>query len=187
MTMTVILIAVILGVVGLDQLSKYLVMANMTEGETFRLIPHLLHFTYVRNEGAAFGMFSDQRWIFMVFSTIAIVGVGVYLFRFCKLDRLTKISLAMIIGGGIGNMIDRIAWGSVVDFLELPFLWLPILNMYFPVFNVADSFVTVGAVILIVCMIRMEVKESKKAKEKKDESVTEEPKEEPKENDHDSE
>ncbi|MBQ3640264.1 MAG: signal peptidase II, partial [Clostridia bacterium] len=64
-----------------------------------------------------------------------------------------------------GNMIDRVAMGSVVDFIELPFLWLPVLNMYFPIFNVADSFVTVGVVILIVCLIRLQVLEWRAAKQ----------------------
>ncbi len=168
MITAIILAAIILGVVGLDQLTKHLVLAYLANGESVRWIPHVVHFTYVRNEGAAFGMFSDHRWVFMVFSSVAIVALGVYLFRFCKSDMWVKVSLAMVIGGGIGNMIDRIAWGSVVDFIELPFLWLPLLNMYFPIFNVADSFVTVGAVILVVCLIRMQVRETREEKKKKE-------------------
>lgn len=164
MAIVLILAGVILGVVGLDLLTKQIVLANLAEGQTVEWIRGVVHFTFVRNEGAAFGMLADHRWVFMVFSSLAIVGLGVYLFRFCRADRLTKISLAFIIGGGIGNMIDRIAFGSVVDFIELPFLWLPVLNMYFPIFNVADSFVTVGVVILVVCLIRMQVRESRAAK-----------------------
>lgn len=168
MVTVLILAGIILGVVALDQLTKYLAVIWLDGAESVRFIPHVLHFTFVRNEGAAFGMLSNHRWVFMVFSTVAILALGVYLFRFCKENMWIRVSLAMVIGGGIGNMIDRIALGSVIDFLELPFLWLPVLNMYFPIFNVADSFVTVGCVILIVCLIRAEVREVKKEKAKKE-------------------
>ena len=160
-----ILVGVVAGVVGLDQLTKYLALTHLDEATSVPWIRGVVHFMLVRNEGAAFGMFSDHRWVFMVFSSVAIVGLGVYLFRFCKADMWIKTALAMVIGGGIGNMIDRVAMGSVVDFIELPFLWLPVLNMYFPIFNVADSFVTVGVVILIVCLIRLQVLEWRAAKQ----------------------
>ena len=171
MTVILILAGVILGIVGLDLLTKQIVLANFTEGQTVEWIRGVVHFTFVRNEGAAFGMLADHRWVFMVFSSLAIIGVGVYLFRFCKADLLTKLSLAFIVGGGIGNMIDRVAFGSVVDFIELPFLWLPLLNMYFPIFNVADSFVTVGVAILAVCLIRMQIAESRAEKQKKEQAA----------------
>lgn len=167
MVTVLILAGIILGVVGLDQLTKYLVLSHLDEAVSVPWIRGVVHFTLVHNDGAAFGMLSDHRWVFMVFSSIAIVGLGVYLFRFCKSDLWIKTALAMVIGGGIGNMIDRVAMGSVVDFIELPFLWLPILNMYFPIFNLADSFVTVGVVILIVCLIRLQVLESRTERAKK--------------------
>lgn len=163
-----ILAGVILGVVGADQLSKQIVLAKFAEGESVEWIRGVVHFTFVRNEGAAFGMLANHRWVFMVFSSLAIIGLGVYLFRFCKSGWWIRISLAFIIGGGIGNMIDRIAFGSVIDFIELPFLWLPVLNMYFPIFNIADSFVTVGVVILVVCLIRMQILEIRAEKRKRE-------------------
>lgn len=162
-----ILAGVIVGVVGLDQLTKYLALAHLQEDISVPWIRGVVHFTLVHNEGAAFGILSDHRWVFLVFSSVAIVGLGVYLFGFCKMDLWIKVALAFVIGGGIGNMIDRIAIGSVVDFIELPFLWLPVLNMYFPIFNVADSFVTVGVAILIVCLVRLQVLEMREEKRKK--------------------
>ena len=162
MATILILVAIILGIVGLDQLTKWIVVENLSLGSSYEWIRNVVHFTYVRNEGAAFGILSNHRWVFLVFSTIAIVAIGVYLFRFCKQNWAVKISLAFLVGGGIGNMIDRIAFGYVVDFIEWPWLWLPGLNMEFPIFNVADSFVTVGVVVLAVALIRDIVREEKK-------------------------
>ena len=160
-----ILAGVILGIVGLDQLTKWLVLQNLPLGSSYEWIRKVVHFTYVSNEGAAFGILQNHRWVFLVVSSVAIVGLGIYLFGFCKQNWVVKISLAFLIGGGVGNMIDRLAFGYVVDFIELPWLWLPVINQYFPVFNVADSFVTVGVVILAVSMIRDAVREEKEKRQ----------------------
>ena len=144
--MTVILIAVIIGVIGLDQLTKWLTVVNLDLHETFPLWQDVFHFTYERNTGMAFGMLKDHRWVFMVFSTVAIVALLVYLFRFRPESRWMQISMAFIIGGGIGNMIDRIFLGYVVDFFDFRLI-------NFAVFNVADSFVCIGAGMMIVYLL----------------------------------
>ncbi len=158
--MTALLIAIIVGSVALDQLTKWLAVVYLSGQPSFPLWKDVLHFTFVKNEGAAFGILKDQRWVFMVISTIALLALSVYLFGFCKKDRpFVKITLAMIIGGGIGNMIDRIALGYVIDFIDFTLI-------DFAVFNVADSFVTVGAFMLMGYLIRdmiLEVKAEKKA------------------------
>ena len=156
-----ILIAIIFGSVALDQFTKYLTVIYLQpEGAagSFHLWENVLHLTYVKNPGAAWGMLANHRWVFMTFSTIAIIGLGIYLFGFSKDHKWVKISLAMIIGGGIGNMIDRICWGFVVDFIDFTLI-------NFPVFNVADSFVTVGAGILMVYLIRDFIAEARAAKQ----------------------
>ena len=158
--MTVILIAVIAAVIGLDQLTKWLTVVNLAEYESFPVWQDVFHFTYVKNTGMAFGMLKDHRWVFMVFSTIAIVALIVYLFRFRPESRWMQISMAMIIGGGIGNMIDRIFLGYVIDFIDVTLI-------NFAVFNVADSFVCVGAGIMIVCLIIDLIKEIKLEKAQK--------------------
>lgn len=164
-----ILISIIIGSVALDQFTKYLtVLYLQPEGAegSFHLWEDVLHLTYVRNEGAAFGMFADHRWVFMTFSTIAIIGLGIYLFGFSKDGKWAKISLAMIIGGGIGNMIDRIWLGYVVDFIDFTLI-------NFAVFNVADSFVTVGAGMLMAYLIRDFIIELRSSKNKNEqEKVT---------------
>ena len=155
MIQILILALVILGVVGLDQLTKALAVAYLQPQGEIPLWKGVLHLHFVRNEGAAFGMFSNHRWIFMVFSTVAILGLTVYLFRFCKEKMWAKVALAMVIGGGIGNMIDRLSTGSVVDFIYVALI-------DFAVFNVADSFVCVGAGILAVYLILTAIREEKR-------------------------
>ena len=158
--MTVILIAVIAAVIGLDQLTKWLAVVYLQGEASFPLWKDVLHFTYVENTGMAFGMLKDHRWVFMVFSTVAIVGLLIYLFRFRPEGRWMQIAMAMIIGGGIGNMIDRILLGYVVDFIDFTLI-------NFAVFNVADSFVCIGAGIMILCLVIDLVKEIKQERVQK--------------------
>lgn len=153
----ILLIALIVGAVGLDQLTKWLAVTYLQGNPSFPIWKDVLHLTYVENRGAAFGMLSEHRWVFMIVSTVAILGLAVFLFRFAPKNRVARYSLAMIIGGGIGNMIDRLLLGYVVDFIDFTLI-------DFAVFNVADSFVTVGAFLLMGYMIWDTVKESKKNK-----------------------
>ncbi len=148
-----------LGVIALDQGSKLLVLSTLY-GERLELIPNILRFTYVENRGMAFGLLADHRWVFMVFSVVGIALVGLYFYFFAK-TLLSRTALALIIGGGIGNMIDRIRLGFVVDFIDFcafPQLWSW-------VFNIADAAVCVGAGLFILDLLLDTIKElrSKKA------------------------
>ena len=165
---------VILLIVLVDQLTKWLVIANLEVGESINLIPGIFRFTYVQNEGAAFGMLSDHRWVFMIISSVAIVGMFLYLWKLRPDSRWASCAIAMIIGGGIGNMIDRIYWNYVIDFID--FCAFPSVWMW--VFNVADACVCVGAGILAVwCVISMiqEAKAEKAKKQQAEESQTGDP------------
>ena len=153
----VVLIAIIAGVIGLDQLTKWLAVVNLQGEPSFPLWPEVLHFTYAENTGMAFGMLKDHRWVFMVFSTVAILGLAVYLFRFRPESRWMQVSMAFIIGGGIGNMIDRIALGYVIDFIDFCGIWAY-------VFNGADSAVCIGAGLMILYVIMEIIKEFKAKK-----------------------
>lgn len=157
----IILISIIVGGILLDQLTKILVLKLMDLYDSITIIPGMLNITYIQNEGAAFGMLSDHRWVFMLISTIAILGMGVYLFGFCKERALLQVGLALIISGGIGNMIDRTAYGFVVDMIDFC-----LLDFWMWIFNVADSFVCVGAGIVIYALILDMIKESKENKKK---------------------
>lgn len=144
--MTIVLIAIIAGIICLDQVTKWLAVVFLQGEASFPLWREVLHFTYAENTGMAFGMLKEHRWVFMVFSTLAIIGLAIYLFRYRPEGRWMQISMAFIIGGGIGNMIDRIFLGYVVDFIDFTLI-------DFAIFNVADSFVCVGAGIMIVLLL----------------------------------
>lgn len=143
-----------------DQITKYIVVSNIEYKGSVPFIPGFMSFFHTRNTGAAFSMFSDQRWVFMVFSFIS-MGLIIYmLIREYKRHKLLNVALAMVLGGGIGNMIDRIRFGYVVDFFKTEF-------MDFAVFNVADCFITVGAVLLGVYVIFFEPRVEKRLKAEK--------------------
>ncbi len=153
----ILLIAIMVGIIALDQLTKWLAVIYLEPLDSLPLWQDVLHLTYARNEGAAFGIFSNSRWVFMVFSTVAIIGLLVYLIFFRPKSRYVQITLAMIVGGGIGNMIDRILLGYVIDFIDFTLI-------NFAIFNVADSFVTVGAFMLMGYLIADMVREQKHEK-----------------------
>ena len=145
--------------VALDQLTKLLAVKYLMDGSV-TVIPWLIDFTYVENRGMAWGLLADQRWIFMTASVIAIAALSVFLYMRKSPNLLYGIAISAIISGGIGNMIDRTVLGYVVDFFEVTF-------MDFPVFNVADSFVSVGAVGLIVLLLVDIVREARSERQKK--------------------
>lgn len=148
-------ILVILAVVGLDQWTKLLALSHLRQVKTFPLIENILHFTYVENRGAAFGMLANHRWVFMAFSLLAIVAIFVWLWWQKPKSVWLRLAAAFIVGGGIGNMIDRFARGFVVDFIDVRCI-----NFY--VFNVADSFVCVGCAMFFLWVLRSEIAEKKK-------------------------
>ena len=108
----ILILAIIIGAVALDQLTKWLTVIYLDYRESFPLWQDVLHFTHERNEGAAFSMLSDHRWVFMTFSTVAIIGLIIYLFFFPPKSKFVKVTLAMIVGGGIGNM-GYLLWDMV--------------------------------------------------------------------------
>lgn len=142
----------------IDQITKLLCVKFLQPKGTVPIIENVIHLTYVENRGAAFGMLSDSRWVFMLVSTVAIIGMAVFLYSGLASNLLYEISVAMIISGGIGNMIDRILLGYVVDMIDFR-----IIN--FAVFNGADSFVCVGAGLLVLALILDVFKEAKAKKD----------------------
>ena len=153
--------AVIAGCVGLDQLTKVLIVRSYELGESHEIIKGVIDFTHVQNKGAAWGMLSDNRWVFIAISAVLIVVLPIILYKYRRVHALFGISMSFIIGGAIGNMIDRIFCGYVTDFIEFSFV-------NFPVFNVADCFVTVGAVMMFIYLVFID-KTIFKSNKKKDE------------------
>ncbi|MBO4264719.1 MAG: signal peptidase II [Clostridia bacterium] len=141
----------------LDQISKQMIMHTFFEGQTLPIIKNVLHITYVTNDGAAFGMFDDCRWLFMIISVLAVIALPIVIHFTKKEGKLLLVSLSMVWGGGIGNLIDRFFYpeNKVVDFIDFRLI-------NFAVFNIADSFVTVGCVLMIVWCILSFIKEKEK-------------------------
>ncbi|MBO5196654.1 MAG: signal peptidase II [Clostridia bacterium] len=147
--------------VAADQITKHLVLANIAMYEDVAVLPGIFHFTYIENKGAAFGMLANNRWVFLLISTVAIAAFVFYIIKYRPKDILLRISLSFVVGGGIGNMIDRCFRGSVVDFIEVDFI-------DFYVFNVADIFVCVGCGLMVLYIILSEIKDSKAKKAEKE-------------------
>ena len=171
MAITFILIGVSLGVIILDQIVKWVIALSMQLEESIPIIKGFFHITYLENPGMSFGLFGEenQRWIFMVISPIALIAIGVYLFGFAKKEKFTmKLGLTFILGGGLSNMIDRIFYGK--SFFDNPWtifeesFWDELFHGYVvdmfdfcgiwnAIFNVADSFVCVGAALVILSLL----------------------------------
>ena len=160
MISTIVTIALIVLSVVLDQVSKLIVVANMELGQSIDVIPGIFRFTYIHNEGAAFGSMADARWIFMILSSVAIIAILIYMFWKKPQSKLLRAALILVAGGGIGNMIDRIWLGYVIDFLD--FCAFP--NLWMWIFNVADACVCIGAGLLALWMILDIIKDEKAKK-----------------------
>lgn len=127
-----------------DRLTKYIAFRNLSEGESVGIVPGLFHITLVLNSGAAFGLFKGRSAFFIASTTIIIIFICVYIWRGGCKDLLTLTALGLILGGAVGNLIDRVLFGYVIDFLDFR-IW--------PVFNVADASINIGAFILAIRLI----------------------------------
>ena len=149
-------LTVIIGsiVLFLDQVTKALVHGQMTLYQSIEIVPNFFHLTYLRNTGAAFGFLagsrSPLRIIFFILISSMAIGCIFYLLKNLRLGQNTfAASLSLILGGAIGNLIDRLRMGEVIDFLD--FHWYA---HHWPAFNVADSAITIGVLLLFWQMIR---------------------------------
>lgn len=136
---------ILLAVIVLDQASKYMVRMNIMLGDTIPLIDNFLNITYVRNTGGAFSLLSGRLFVLIPFTILVIILMLAFLIKEQKkLSLGKKISSALVISGGIGNLIDRMVLGYVTDFIDV-WKW--------PVFNIADISITVGCLLLIIFII----------------------------------
>lgn len=137
----------ILSIVSIDQISKYVITTHIVLNSQTEIIHNFFNITYVRNYGAGFSILQNQTYLFYVIGIVAIVVVGYMLLK-DKSNTLNKSAYLMIIGGTIGNLVDRFAHVYVIDFLSFK-----IFGYDFPVFNFADCFLTIGCFILILSII----------------------------------
>ena len=140
----IILIPIVV-IIVLDQLSKLAVRSSMSPGDSVSVIGNFFRITYFRNEGAAFSSLVGYRGLLIGFSAVATVAAFVFLMKYRGQSKLLDWSLVLIIGGGIGNLIDRIAFGYVTDMLSF--------SIFPPIFNVADIAITCGCFLLILFVL----------------------------------
>lgn len=139
----------------LDRLSKLWILRHIISGQEITIIPHFFHLTHVYNNGAAFSLFSDTpspekvRWMLIGFSLVAIAIVLMVFMKAGRRVNLTSIALALVLGGAIGNLYDRLVYRYVIDFLAFNFS-----SYHYPDFNVADSCIVIGASLLLLEVFR---------------------------------
>lgn len=146
-------------VILLDQVTKWFVVKNMQLGEEIIIIEPYLSFLSHRNRGAAWGMLEGQMWLFYIVTVVVAAGIIYYFHKEAQGHRLFGISLMLLLGGAIGNFIDRLVSGEVVDFISV---LIPVINYDFPIFNIADAALSIGVVTLIIHMIMDEKKNKEK-------------------------
>lgn len=134
-------------VIVLDQWTKWLIVTSMELGESVKVIDDFFYVTSHRNRGAAWGMLEGQFWLFYIITAIVVVALVYYMQTEAKGKPLMKTSLAILLGGAIGNFIDRLFRGEVVDFVQTF-----IFGYHFPIFNIADAALTIGVLLLFGAM-----------------------------------
>lgn len=142
-----------LAVIVLDQWTKWLVEVHLPHHSTHPVVPGFLNLTHVRNTGVAFGLFASDgaqtSWVLTVLGLVALTAVAVYFWFTPARDRFLLVSLALVVGGAIGNLIDRVSSGAVTDFIDIY-----VGSSHWPSFNVADSAISVGIVLMAIDSLR---------------------------------
>lgn len=134
-------IIIIVFTILLDQLTKYLAINYIQPIESVTVLENVFSITFVKNTGAAFGILQNYRWLFIILTIIISIAIIFYLFFYSRNNIILKICLSMILGGAIGNLIDRIRFGYVVDMFHFTLI-------DYPVFNIADTAVVLGTILL---------------------------------------
>lgn len=142
-------VVVTLLILALDQLTKYLIAAKMTIGDSYTVIPHFLNITSHRNNGAAWGILSGKMGFFVIITLIILAILIIFYIKEAKGNLFMQIALSLLFAGAIGNFIDRLLHGEVVDFIDTN-----IFGYDFPIFNVADSSLTVGVIFIIIALLK---------------------------------
>lgn len=133
----------------LDQISKLWIVEHIALNEIKTVIPNIVSLTYLRNYGAAFSILQNQQWLFSLITIVVITAAIYYLIKQNNASLWMKLALILIISGGIGNFIDRLRLGYVVDMVHLDFI-------NFAIFNVADSYLSIGVFLLVLALWREE-------------------------------
>ena len=147
--MIIIIISIIL--LCIDQISKLLVVNLLTKTDSITIIKNFFYFTYINNDGAAFSILVGKRIFLILIAVLVIVMLIRYIKKNNIQNKLELVSISLIIGGSLGNLMDRVVRGYVIDFLDFK-----IFNYNFPIFNLADTFIVIGVFLLLLKEIRKE-------------------------------
>ncbi|HDK5694537.1 lipoprotein signal peptidase [Staphylococcus pseudintermedius] len=131
-----------------DQLTKFIIRTQMTLGESFAVVPKFLYITSHRNNGAAWGILSGKMTFFYIITIIVLIALIVFYIKEAKNNMLMQIAISLLFSGALGNFIDRVSSGEVVDFIDTV-----IFGYDFPIFNIADTSLTIGVVLLIIVLL----------------------------------
>ncbi|WP_129596369.1 signal peptidase II [Anaerophilus nitritogenes] len=131
----------------LDQCSKWIIQSRFLLHESIPIVKNIFHITYVQNAGAAFGILKNQKIFFIIATVFIMASIFIYIYKQTKLHKILSVSLSLVIAGAIGNLIDRIRFGYVIDFFDFR-IW--------PVFNIADMCIVFGAIGLCYYMVFLE-------------------------------
>ena len=140
-----------------DQLTKWVIVTQMTVGESFTVVPNFLSITSHRNDGAAWGILSGQMIFFYLITIVIIIALIVFYFKEAKDHMMMQVAISLLLAGAFGNFIDRVMNGEVVDFVDTI-----IFGYDFPIFNIADASLTIGVGLLVVILLTDKTKEKKK-------------------------
>ncbi|QHW36678.1 lipoprotein signal peptidase [Staphylococcus ursi] len=132
-----------------DQLTKFIIRTQMTIGESFAVLPNFLYITSHRNNGAAWGILSGKMTFFYIITVIILVALIVFYIKEAKNHMLMQIAISLLFSGALGNFIDRVSSGEVVDFIDTV-----IFGYDFPIFNIADASLTIGVILLIIVLLK---------------------------------
>ncbi|MCU7558031.1 signal peptidase II [Macrococcus capreoli] len=134
--------------IAMDQLTKYIIVKTMNVGDSVPVIGDILEITSHRNHGAAWGMLQNQMTFFYIITVVVLLAIAFFYYKEAAFNPVMQLGLTLIFAGAIGNFIDRIMRGNVVDFIDTK-----IINYDFPIFNIADSCLTIGVIVLLYDML----------------------------------
>lgn len=146
-------------VVLLDQYTKWMIVKNMELGDRIAVWDPWFGILSHRNRGAAWGMLEGKMWLFTIVTVVVIAGIVYYFHKEAKGKPLFQTSLMVLLGGAIGNFIDRLWRGEVVDFIDV---LIPVMNYHFPIFNIADAALTIAVAMLIIVLFLEDQRDKKK-------------------------
>lgn len=149
-------------IVLLDQWTKWLIVKNMEYGERIAVLDPWFGILSHRNKGAAWGMLEGQMWLFSIVTVAVICAILYFYHKEAKGKPVFQVGLMLLLGGAVGNFIDRLFRGEVVDFVDV---LIPIINYDFPIFNVADTALTIAVVVLMIGLIMEDKKEKRQVKQ----------------------